>query len=68
MTKKQLRLEIFTLQDQINTRGEKNEVVFGFFYIIDEILAVNSSSDEFTSTDPIMIDLLTTLFADSAEI
>jgi len=67
MIKKQLRLEIFTFQDQINTRGGRNKVVLGCFHIIDEILAVTSSSDEFTSTDSILIDLLTTLFVDSAD-
>ena len=55
---KQSRLEIFTFEDQINTRGGKNEVVLGCFHIINEFLAVTSSSDEFTSIDSILIDLL----------
>jgi hypothetical protein len=67
MIKKQLRLEIFTFQDQINTRGGRNKAVLGCFHIIDEILAVTSSSDEFTSTDSILIDFLTTLFVDNGE-
>jgi len=55
---KQSRLEIFTFENQINTRGGRNGVVLGYFHIIDEILAVTSSSDDFTSTDSILIDLL----------
>ena len=41
--------------------------MLGCFHIIDEIVAVTSSRDEFTSTDSILIDLLTTLFVDSAK-
>ena len=54
---KQSRLEIFTFGDEIHMRRGKKEVVLGCFHIIDEILEVTSSSDEFTSKDSILIDL-----------